>query len=904
MILLLDTDALEARRAIAAGPLAPLAESLSRDLEPLLEREVYVPAEKALLSREGGRCAIDGALLEFDPFDRRAHRCPVCGRTYAGELHERFWIYWYQLWLAERAVHAAALTALGVTDRFQALARGILDGYAARYRDFPNRDNVLGPTRLFFSTYLESIWLLQICIAADLLADREPALVDRVRCEIVEPSRSIIAEYDEGGSNRQVWNDVALLAASRLLGDAAGVERAVFGQWGIAGHLARGLLADGTWYEGENYHLFAHRGLWYGVTMAERAGLSLEPALVERFQRGFDTPFATALPDFTLPSRRDSQYAISLRQWRIAEHCELGLARVLDPVLLGALQRMYDDDVPRRPTGRDRSSADAERNDPASSLSRADLSWRALLFARPELPAGIADPPRSTLLAGQGIGVFRREGGRAYVALDYGHSGGGHGHPDRLNLLIADGATRWLDDLGTGSYVDPSLHWYRSTLAHNAPLVDGHSQTPVDGELLAYDERGAAGWIVARAAGTAPGATLTRSVVVLSGYAVDILDWDAPGASTVDLPLHVDLDLDGAGTSLRPAPLTGGPNSEDGFAFARDTGYDLVDAENSVIARARRGSADLTVFATSTSETQWWRATAPGAPSHGDERFRMIRSRASRGQHRLVWSWDGDVVTADFTDGIRLAMRDGTVHHHRRIGDSWHIDLLAGGARSSIDLTGAVVVRRDAEATPPPRSARALTLPLGGRSLVIELGERHYRRSEESWDAAGTPAATVTLRWTGRALDLGIDVPRSDRTFAPANAVNLYDNEHPDINGDGVQLYLRRDGRVHGWVLVPELTSHAVRQRPLQETPGAPALDARWAPTPDGYRMDISIPGRTPPDALDVLVNEMPAGRQRRRGQLVMSGTLGAPTAQAEFVYLRGDRHDAERLIALHLADD
>ena len=36
-------------------------------------------------------------------------------------------------------------------------------------RSYPNRDNVLGPTRLFFSTYLESIWLLQICVTADLL---------------------------------------------------------------------------------------------------------------------------------------------------------------------------------------------------------------------------------------------------------------------------------------------------------------------------------------------------------------------------------------------------------------------------------------------------------------------------------------------------------------------------------------------------------------------------------------------------------------------------------------------------------------------------------------------------------------------------------------------------------------
>ena len=92
-----------------------------------------------------------------------------------------------------------------------------------------------------------------------------------------------------------------------------------------------GLLADGTWYEGENYHLFAHRGLWYGVTMAEHAGIQLPEPLVDRFQRGFAAPFVTALPDLTFPSRRDSQYAVSLRQWRIAEHCELGFARRPDP---------------------------------------------------------------------------------------------------------------------------------------------------------------------------------------------------------------------------------------------------------------------------------------------------------------------------------------------------------------------------------------------------------------------------------------------------------------------------------------------------------------------------------------------------------------------------------------------
>jgi hypothetical protein len=471
MSLLLSDDALIARRSVATGSLKPLALSLASDLEPLLSGEIFFPSEKALLSREGGRCANDGTLLAFDPFEPHVHVCPRCAAQYRGDLHYRFWIYWYQLWLAERAVHAATLARLEVDERFTRLAAMILGGYAERYLKYPNVDNVLGPARLFFSTYLESIWLLQISIATDLIAPLDPSLADRVRDRIIAPSRAIISEFDEGGSNRQVWNDAALLAAARVLGDNASIDHIVFGSSGLVEQLSTGLLADGTWYEGDNYHLFSHRGLWYGVTLAERAGLELPRELLERFQRGFSTVFATALPDLTFPSRRDSQYAVSLRQWRIAEHVELGLARRVDDELIGALERLYRDDISRHDTGRRVSSADAERNGPASSLTRADLSWRALLCARPELPLLKPTAPRSVLMERQGLAVFRRNDGRVYVALDYGHSGGGHGHPDRLNLLLVDRSTRWLDDPGTGSYVEDTLHWYRSTLAHNAPLV-------------------------------------------------------------------------------------------------------------------------------------------------------------------------------------------------------------------------------------------------------------------------------------------------------------------------------------------------------------------------------------------------------------------------------------------------
>jgi hypothetical protein len=901
--LLLSPEQLALRRTIAARHLAPLARSLAHDLSVVAERPLYFPDQKALLSRQGGRCPRDGTMLDFDPYSPHEHRCPRCGETYRGELHHRFWIYWYQLWLAERAVHAAVLSTLTDSPEFQSLAERILDGYAERYLRYPNVDNVLGPTRPFFSTYLESIWLLQIGVAADLLCSRAPAVYQRTLDRIVEPSRAIIAEYDEGGSNRQVWNDVALFAAARLVGDNAAAERALYGSSGLLSHLGGGLLADGTWFEGENYHLFAHRGLWYGVTMAGRAGLEIPATLVERFDRGFAAPFATALPDFTLPSRRDSQYAISLRQWRIAEHCELGLARREDAVLVGALHRMYDDDVPRHATGRDRSSADVERNSAPSALSRADLSWRALLFARPEFPRGESTAPASVLLESQGIAVFRRGGGQVYAALDYGTSGGGHGHPDRLNLLLAAGAVRWLDDFGTGSYVDPSLHWYRSTLAHNAPLVNGYSQTRIDGELAAYDERGSVGWISAVAMGAAPGVLLSRTVVVMPEYALDIVRWESREPATIDLPLHADLAVRSGASDLRAAAIDGSGGVEDGFRFLRDTAVQTVRAGDVVIADAVRDGAALALFACSHARTEWWSGTAPGPPGTGDHRFRIIRAAPGvAGELRLIWSWNGDVTAVEFGDSIRVHHADGRCDEHMENDSGWRVNTTGPRGSTMIQLSGVVDEEPDSyepsyEPLQPAFAPESVTVPIGDRAIVFELGARQYRRSEQDWHSAGEPRASVTLQRTGAALRVTVDVEHSDCTFVASGAVNPYDNEPPDINGDGVQLYIRSARGPSAWLLVPEHHAHNVRPRQIEGWNADNVVNATWIPTTSGYQMTIDLPADEPPLAIDVLINEKPAGRERRRGQLVLSG------AEGEFVYLRGDRHDPGRLIALRFAN-
>ncbi len=909
-MLLLDDALLDERRAIAGGALARLTDSLAAELDPLLHRELYLPRAKALLSRAGGRCERDGTALEFDPYSPEHHRCPQCGMVHTGAFHHRWWVYSYQLWLAERAVHAALLFLLRGQSRHGELARAILHRYADQYADYPNRDNVLGPTRLFFSTYIESIWLLQICVAGDLMrAAGDPGSADEVRERIIGPSAALIAQYDEGFSNRQVWNNAALMAAALSLGDRAAAERIVRAPSGVEAHLAHGLLSDSSWYEGENYHLFAHRGLWYCVILAERAGIALDPALVRRFNEGFAVSFATALPDFTLPARKDSQYAVSLHQWRFAELCELGIARTGDSRLPDILARLYGDSLPAGDTGRSRSTADVEHNTAGTRLARADLGWRSLLCARAALPVHAASSGSSTpsvSLDAQGITVFRRAAGDAYVALDWGQSGGGHGHPDRLNVLFSHGDVRWLDDLGTGSYTDPSLRWYRSTLAHNAPLVNGRSQLRMDGTLLAYEERDGIGWAWAAADDIAPGVQLQRTIVVMPGYFIDELHWAADGPARVELPIHFDAIVNGI--ELTPgAALRGGHGLEDGFDFAHDVELAELVPEATIELSARRGAREARAFIHANGAAELFRARAPGQPATETRRFLVLRSYGAAGAIRSVWSWSSQVERVDFgADGIEV-LANGERHSHVRTRAGWRVEAGPAGARRTLELRGRVrrALAPDAAGVATSEPAEPVVIARDTDGVSWDLGEAQYRRSEESWTEAGTPRAHVTVAATQRQLTIGVVVEggAAEKAFARGDAENPYDNEHPDIAGHGVQLYVRTPAGGGGWVLVPEEGGDRVRARSLTGWGDMALAGAAWRRRNDGYELTarIALPSDAAapeyPIAFDVLINETAPGRERRRGQLVLSGAHG------EFVYLRGDRHDPGLLVRAVLVD-
>src|SRR5439155_15721764 len=163
--------------------------------------------------------------------------------------------------------------------------------------------------------------------------------------------------------------------------------------------------------------------------------------------------------------------------------------------------------------------------------SRVTLSWWSLVEMLPELTGDpSAQRPGSVLLESQGVAVLRA--GDRHAALECGLYGGGHGHPDRLHLTLHAGGVHWLPDPGTGSYLSRDLVWYRSTLAHNAPRLDGASQAPGDATCETFDVQDPWAWACGRYG------DLTRTVVLGPAYLVDVVELAGRDERLLELPWH------------------------------------------------------------------------------------------------------------------------------------------------------------------------------------------------------------------------------------------------------------------------------------------------------------------------------------------------------------------------------
>ncbi|MGH7579224.1 MAG: heparinase II/III domain-containing protein, partial [Gemmatimonadales bacterium] len=764
----------------------------------------------------------------------------------------------------------------------------------------------------FFSTYLESIWLTGYLSAAGLL--REAGLLSEKTAEgvsaVADEAANLIGEFDEGFSNRQTWHNAALAAIAVWFQDEDLAGRAVEGPTGAIAHLVRGFGDDGMWYEGENYHLFALRGQLLAMGWARQAGVDIlaDPRLAARLEGALRAPTLSALPDFTFPARKDSRFGISLAQPMYLELWEVGLARLgnADSDLWRWLRALYDSPPP----GAERFDSylhDTGMEPPARPRTRADLSWWALVEMAPALAGGEgAWRPGNTLLESQGLAILRRED--RYASLECGRYGGGHGHPDRLHLTLHANGRHWLPDPGTGSYVARDLFWYRSTLAHNAPRLDGVSQPPQDAQCLAFGE--SEDWAWARGSYD----EFTRTVVAGPRYLLDILEFSAVEEHIVELPWHPNGNVEVLGAG-RWEPERGAGEFVSGierFVPAGDAGVKLRATAS--------GGAACVLHLDPAAELR--RAAGPGLPGSTDHATFYLQRAHGAGVHLVTvvepssgapfvrgWGGSGDVIeieTAAGTDrhvntsdgwDVTVEGKQVSLRGLRRMPSEPAVGRLIDPNRQT-PVTGVALGLHD----PPVLDG---TLDSFDFSAPLELDhEDQYRRSEEPYAGPEEFSAVAAVSWDGDAVYVGVDVRKPELVVrSDAAPPLLLDNEPDDIHADGIQLYLRPapDQPIYGFLVVPSGDDGAIRVHVATGAAGeAGMVRGAWQPTESGYSLSLAVapPGWDPqPGAelgFDLLVNRIESGRERRSGQLVWSGGGG-------WVYLRGDRQDPARLGVLEL---
>jgi hypothetical protein len=263
---------------------------------------------------------------------------------------------------------------------------------------------------------------------------------------------------------------------------------------------------------------------------------------------------------------------------------------------------------------------------PGAPADRERLDWRGFLNAVPDLGDEMGIPVRTSVnMTGTGLGILRQDNGETYASIDYGHYGGGHGHPDRLQLNFYARGHRWLADWGTGNYYFDHLRWYRSTIGHNTVVVDGRTQRPVTGESRRFGVTPDQQMIVSEVSEVYPGVRFRRSAVLLSpDLLLDRFDVEADQPHRLDWVLHPDaesaLDVSGLARPLASAQLGG-----EHYDWLQDvSGGQAMGDWQAVV---RDGDDALAIHLAGVPDTEVFTASAYGPPDEIPRHFPVLMAR-------------------------------------------------------------------------------------------------------------------------------------------------------------------------------------------------------------------------------------------------------------------------------------
>jgi hypothetical protein len=290
------------------------------------------------------------------------------------------------------------------------------------------------------------------------------------------------------------------------------IEKSLQGKLGFYEQVKQGILDDGMWYERSlGYHNYTLSALTTHCEAARHNGLDLYKD--EKIRRMFLLPLRISQPNLVPPSLSDQGYTTG----RIGpDHIERALGWYGDKEFADVLAYLYS-------TGTERTS-------------------RTALDCGAELSATAPAPElASANLVGTGVAVLRDGAGdeARWLLLRYGEHGGGHGHPDKLEIILYGLGQTLMPDLGNPGY-GTQLHrgYYKTTPGHNTVTLGRASQRGTTGECLAFRGEGPVHAAVAESRGAYENAVLRRTLVLAPSYIADVFRVEAAAETTIDYILR------------------------------------------------------------------------------------------------------------------------------------------------------------------------------------------------------------------------------------------------------------------------------------------------------------------------------------------------------------------------------
>lgn len=411
--------------------------------------------------------------------------------------------------LNTKAVQVAWAYAYTGDDKYAAAVRDALLRLAADYKTYPGRRDRWGRTgwlaplggRRYTQSLSEAVGIIPLCEAYDLVRTSE-AWTDeqrqRVEDDFFRATAKSLLRFNQGINNHQTWYNAGLMAIANVLGDEQMVRKVITMRGGFDHQLADSVGDDGLWYEGAMaYHFYALDAMRYIVEFGKRIGLRLHER--PRFRLMLDGPLKAAYPNGQFPAINDS-----------------------DRTFVSNYAKFYN--------------------------------WAKQLYD--DFDATIET--RSVNMETSGLAILRAGEGAAAVCamIDYGPHGGGHGHFDKLQLLLYANGREWLLDPGRLTYSHPEYHtWVKHTAAHNTVAINGKSQSPTVGRLRWFQSDASLSACDVESLSAYPNVSLRRRVALTPSMLVDVVTVDAKRRVTIDLFAH------GVADRLEAEDSTPGPGT-------------------------------------------------------------------------------------------------------------------------------------------------------------------------------------------------------------------------------------------------------------------------------------------------------------------------------------------------------